>query len=113
MSHAVIRSEQQIEALGDEFQKLDAAYSLREGYGVTFGMFVEKPWYYRHLTELLEDGGMRPLTRRQRIAAMKADRDLLRSQSRERLQGGEIFEPLHHHRHPTGGHLEFNRRLRP
>lgn len=112
MSFSVIRSEEQIEALGDEFQKLDAAYSLRERYGATFDMFVLKPWYYRNLTELMEDGGMLPLTRKQRIAAMKADRELLRSEARERLHNGAFFEPLHHHAHPAR-HIEFNRRLRP
>lgn len=98
MSHHQIRSEEQIEALGDEFQKLDAAYRLCQDYGATFVAFVEKPWYWRQLTELLEDGGHRPLLSKQRIAAMKADRELLRQETRARLQGGQIFEPLYHHR---------------
>lgn len=113
MSFHQIRSEEQFEALGDEFQRLDAAYSLLSGYGITFEMFLEKPWYYRNLTELLHDAsGFRPLLMRQRAAALRADKELLRSELRLRLHNGAIFEPLHHYRYRRGGQMHFTRRER-
>lgn len=108
----VIRTEEQFQALGDEFMKLDAAYSLRLGYGVTFEMFTEKPWYYRQLTELMHDGGTRPLLTKQRVAALKADHQYLRDETRRRLHFGAIFERLYHHRHPRNGTIPFTRKQR-
>lgn len=113
MSFSIIRSEAQFEALGDEFLKLDEAYLLNRNWGINFGMFAEKPWYYRLFVELLEDGGMRPLLPYQRVIADRMDRLHLREETQTRLHAGQVFEQMRHHRHRRGGQLHFTRSLRP
>lgn len=97
-----------------EFELLDEGYQLRDSYGATPADFLLRAWYWRNLTELLHDSsGFRPLLTRQRIAAIKADRELYREETRTRLQGGQVFDLMRHHRHRRGGQLHFTRSLHP